>query len=162
MRLETETHHRPDGRAAPPPQRDSIAVLLKDLTYQSSKLVRQEVELAKAEMNEKAQRAARNGASIAIGGAVAYAGVLVLLAAASIGLAVLLAAAGLDLVLWASWLAPLIVGAIVAVIGYAMVQKGISTLKRESLVPTQTMDSLRETRQWAQHKAQTTTQEASA
>ncbi|MDQ3701733.1 MAG: phage holin family protein, partial [Chloroflexota bacterium] len=69
------------------------------------------------------------------------AGVLALLAAAVLGLA---AAAALDV-----WLAALIVGVVVAVIGYALVQRGLSALKRESLAPREAVESLKEDAQWA-------------
>ena len=77
---------------------------------------------------------------LAVGGLVAYAGVLALLAAGVLGLA----AAGLQ-----PWLAALLVGIVVAVIGYALVQRGLSALKRESLAPRQTVETLKEDAQWA-------------
>jgi hypothetical protein len=52
----------------------------------------------------------------------------------------------------AGWLAPLVIGAVVAVIGYVFVQKGLSTLKRESLVPGQTIQTVKETKEWVQEK----------
>ena len=113
--------------------------------------VRQEVDLAKTEMQEKAATMGRNSAFAGIGGAVAYAGLLAIIGAACVGLAVALAAMGLEESV-AAWLGPLIVGLIVAGIGYALLQKGINTIKNEGVVPHKTVDSLQETRQWMNAK----------
>jgi hypothetical protein len=48
----------------------------------------------------------------------------------------------------AIWLAPLIVGGIVILIGYVLTHKAIATLKNESLAPRQTIQSIRENTQW--------------
>ena len=36
--------------------------------------------------------------------------------------------------------------------GYAVAQKGLTALKHENLTPQQTMDSMKETAQWAKHQ----------
>jgi drug/metabolite transporter (DMT)-like permease len=82
---------------------------------------------------------------LAIGGAVAYAGFLVLLAT----VVIILGQLGLP---W--WLAALIVGLVVAGIGYFLVQKGLSELRSRNLAPQQTIDSVKEDVEWA--KKQTT------
>src|SRR5687767_11341854 len=69
---------------ASPPRDRSIADLLKELRDESSNLLRQEVALAKTEMAEKAADYGKNAASIATGGAVAYAGALLLLAGVTV------------------------------------------------------------------------------
>jgi xanthine/uracil permease len=96
----------------------------------------------------------RNVAYLAIGGLVLYAGLLALIAAACIGAAVLLGNV-MDSEI-ASWLGPLIVGAIVAIVGYVFVQKAISTFKHESLMPRKTMESLRENTEWVKDQIKTT------
>jgi len=129
----------------------SIGELIRGLANDTRDLLQGEVQLAKAEMSRKAAKYARNAGSIAAGGAVAFAGVITLCLAASAGLYVGLMAAGLDASI-ALWLAPLIVGIVVGVIGYALIQKGISTIKHESITPEKTTQSLRETTQWMQEK----------
>jgi hypothetical protein len=128
----------------------SIGELLKELRDDTTTLLRQEVALAKTEMSEKASRAGRNAAYIAAGGAVAYAGLIFLLLAATYALYLMLQAMGMET--HSLWVAPLIVGAIVGIIGYSLVQKGISTLRDESLVPEKTTQSLQEDKQWLQEK----------
>ncbi len=138
------------GDDAAAPRDRSIADLLKELRDESSSLLRQEVALAKTEMAEKVSEYGKNAASIAVGGGVAYAGVLLLLAGVTVALAMLLDRVGLDAHAW--WIAPLIVGGIVAAVGYSMINKGVSTLKRQSPVPEKTVQSLQEDKQWLANK----------
>jgi hypothetical protein len=120
-----------------------LGELFADLGREVSTLVRQEAALAKAELGQKASRVGSHVASLAAGGAVAYAGLLAIIAAI-IGM---LAEAGLD---W--WVSALIVGAIVGAIGGFLVMKGINALKSEDLTPRQTLESLKEDAQWAQRQ----------
>ena len=115
----------------------SVTGLVSDLWRQSTALLMDEVELAKAEMAEKTTHVAVSGGAIAIGGAVLFAGFIVLLLAAVNALARLLPP---DL---AGWLAPGIVGLVVIVIGFVMVSGGIKALEASKLAPRRTMDSLR-------------------
>jgi hypothetical protein len=121
----------------------SLGELLGDLARESGLLVRQEITLARAELTEKARLVSKDVAYLAMGGAVAYAGFLAIVAAIIIGLA----AAGLS---W--WLSALIVGVVVAGIGYMLVQKGLSALRNEDLGPRHTVASLREDAQWAKEQ----------
>ncbi|HEV2294352.1 MAG TPA: phage holin family protein [Tepidisphaeraceae bacterium] len=140
-----------DIAASGGPRERSITDLLKELRDESSALLRQEVALAKTEMAEKASAYGKNAASVATGATVAYAGALFILIAVTIGLGMILDRfTALDEHAW--WLAPLIVGGIVAIIGYAMIQKGVSTLKRQSPVPEKTIQSLQEDKQWLTNK----------
>ncbi|MEX0937222.1 MAG: phage holin family protein [Pirellulales bacterium] len=145
-----ETETRNDRYRAAGDSR-SLADLWRQLRNEMTALLRQEVALAKTETTEKVSRVARNGMYLAIGGLVAYAGVILLLVAATAGLYVGLVAAGLTNAT-SGWLAPLIIGVVVAVIGYALVQKALSTLRRESVVPERTVHSLQRDQQWAKEK----------
>ena len=122
----------------------SLSELFSELAQETSTLVRQEVALAKTEMSHKASRAGRHIGVLAAGGAVAYAGLLAILA----GVIVLL-----DNVmpLWAS---ALLVGVVVAVVGYLLARRAIDALKREDFAPRETVQTLKEDQQWA--KDQTT------
>jgi putative superfamily III holin-X len=128
----------------------SIVQLLRELTTATRTLLKQEVDLAKTEMTEKASRVGANLGSLAVGGAVAFLGALALLAAVVYGLTSIL---GKFMSLGvAVWLAPLIVGAILAGIGYSLVKKALETLKRESLAPEKTAQSLQENKEWLKEK----------
>jgi xanthine/uracil permease len=121
----------------------SLGELFGDLARDMGVLVRQEVGLAAAEMTHKATRLGRELAVLAVGGLVAYAGVLAIMAAIIIALA----AAGLP---W--WLAALLVGVVVLIIGVVLVQRGIGALKRADLAPRETMRTLKEDTQWAKEQ----------
>lgn len=154
--LETEAPVGRGGRLGGEPgfrvqEQRSVGDLFRDLLHETTLLFRQEVALAKTEMQEKTARLARNSAYAGVGGAVLYAGVLALVAAASLAVYHLLAALDVNERL-AFWLGPLIVGLIAAGVGYAMLQKGIDTIKKESVVPQKTVDSLQETQQWMKEK----------
>jgi hypothetical protein len=138
-----EEHYQHDGR--------TLADLLKELRDESIRLFRQEINLAKTEMSEKASLAGRNVAYLATGGAIAYAGLLLVLVAAAAGLYAAFVAAGLSHMI-SGWLAPLIVGGVVLAIGYGLVQKAISTLRSESLTPERTVESLRDDKNWIKEK----------
>lgn len=129
----------------------SLTMLIKELRDETITLMRQEVALAKTEMSEKGARVGRNVASLCAGGLVAYAGLIFLLLAATAGIYLGLIAADLAGAT-ALWVAPLIVGAVVLVIGYSLIQKGINTLKRERIVPERTADSLQRDKEWMKGK----------
>lgn len=135
---------------APTPDR-SVGDLFKQLRDETTTLFRQEVHLAKVETLEKARVYGRNGGVLATGGALAFAGLIVLLMGLSYLLSAGLVKAGLSLGT-AAWLGPVIVGVVVAIIGYIMIRKGINALKRESPVPERTLRSLQENQEWVKQK----------
>ncbi len=113
----------------------SLGELLGDLTQDITKLVRQELTLAKAEMSEKAGNIGKQLGLLAIGGALAYSGVLAIVAA----LVLILAMLGLPY-----WASALIVGVVVAAIGGLLVKKGLDAIRGQDLVPRQTLETLKE------------------
>jgi hypothetical protein len=129
----------------------TIGELLTELRDESSELLRQEVALAKAELGEAARQVGRNSVAIAKGGAIAYAGAIVLL----IGIGALagrgLAAAGVPEA-FALWLGFVLVGAVTAVIGWTLLARAKRALQPGNLVPRETLASLRENRRWASEK----------
>ena len=130
----------------------SLGELLKELSSESGELLRKEVELAKTEISEKASRVGTDMGAIALGGAMAFAGGLALLLAAVYGLTAIL-----DTFLplgVAVWLAPLIVGATLVLMGYGRIKAAAHDLKTISLAPRQTTQSLQENKQWLKAKIQ--------
>jgi len=123
----------------------SLGELFGDLTKETSTLVRQEVELAKVELTQKASEVGKDIGFLAIGGAVAYAGLLAILAA----IIILLATIGLP---W--WLAAALVGLVVAGIGYFLVQRGLTALRRTNMAPRQTIQTLKEDAEWIKEQRQ--------
>ncbi len=133
------------------PPSNSIPVLLRELRDETTTLLRQEVALAKTEMKENVSRVGGHAAHIAIGGFVAYAGIIVLLIGIGQLLGAVLTRAGMDAQV-AQWLAPALIGLVVALIGWAMLSKAKRALTHDDLAPRQTIDSLRDNKQWAQNK----------
>lgn len=128
-----------EGMMAPGKDERSLAELFAELSRETGQLVRKEVELATTEMTAKAKKAGADAAMIAAGGALLHAALLVLLAAFVIALAQL----GIT-----PWVSALIVGVLTAVVGYLLVNRGRASMRRTTLAPTQTMESLKETATW--------------
>jgi hypothetical protein len=132
-------------------QPNSIPTLLRELRDETTTLFRQEIALAKAEMKENTSHLVSHVIQIAVGGFVAYAGVIVLL----IGLGHLIAAwmvrGGFDPAI-AEWLAPSLVGLLVIIIGWAMLARAKSAMAHDDVVPRRTIESLRTNKEWAQSK----------
>jgi len=118
-------------------QSRSLVGLFSDLFRETSTLVHEEAQLAKAEISEKVSQLGTGVAAIAAGGAILFAGFIVLLFAAVNALAMFLPPEH------AAWLAPLIIGLIVMIAGYISLSKGRKEFKAESLKPSRTMESLR-------------------
>jgi drug/metabolite transporter (DMT)-like permease len=117
----------------------SLGDLLAELSRETSTLVRKEVELATTEMTAKARVAGAHGAVAAAGGALMHAGLLVILAALVIGLA----QAGMQ-----PWLAAILVAVVTVVVGYVLMNKGISGLRQTDVAPRQTIQTLKENAKW--------------
>jgi len=117
-----------------------IGDLVKQLADQTSTLVRQELDLAKAEMTEKG-RVAGKGAGL-LGGAA----LIGLLAAGAMTACLILA---LDLIV-ADWLAALIVTVVFAAVAAFLAMKGRDRIKRATPpVPQQTVETVKEDVEWA-------------
>lgn len=110
--------------------------LLRRLTDELTRLLRQELALATAEIARSMRVMLTAGASLAVGGAVLFTGLLAMLAAAVLGLATVLH----------PWLAALVIGVAVAVIGIILVSVGIRALDPSTLKPSRTAESLRKDR----------------
>ena len=124
----------------------SLGELFSELSQETTTLIRQEVNLAKTEMSQKASRVGKDVGLLAAGGAVAYAGLLAIVA----GVIALLA------LVIPLWLSALLVGLVVAVAGYFLVRKGLDALKQEDLAPRQTMETLKEDKEWAKDQTDRT------
>src|SRR5512142_1511562 len=90
-----------------------IGELFAELASKTGTLVQQELELARVELSEHASRLGGDAATLVAGGFVAYAGFLAVLAAIIAGLA--------NFMPW--WLAALVVGLVVIVVGYVLIQR---------------------------------------
>jgi tetrahydromethanopterin S-methyltransferase subunit G len=121
----------------------SLGELFADLSRETSTLVRKEVELAKTELTQRAARIGKDIGFMAIGGALAYAGLFFILATVAIVLITL----GVP-----PWLSVLLVGLVAIGAGYFLIQKGRSALKKDNLAPSQTIETLKEDAEWAKQQ----------
>ena len=113
-----------------------IGELFGQLSEDMTLLVRQEVQLARAELSEKLSRLTTNLVSVIAGGFVAYVGALALVAALILALN--------DLASISPWVSALIVGAVLAIAGYALLRRGIGELKRVDLATRRTVENIRD------------------
>ena len=125
-------------------QERSIAELFGQLTQDKTLLVRQEVQLARTEMSDKLSRFTNNLISVLAGGFVAYVGGLALVAALILAIR--------DLANISLAFSALIVGAILAIVGYVMLQRGLKELRRVDLAPRRTVETLKDDVQWAKEQ----------
>lgn len=102
------------------PESESLGYLVTKLTDDTSLLVRQEIELAKRDLRQALDAARTELLKAAVGGAVAYAGALALVA----GVILLL---GLIVPMW---LSALLIGGATATTGAVMLQRGKGGLEQ--------------------------------
>jgi hypothetical protein len=123
----------------------SIGELFSKLSNETSTLIRQEMELARAELTEKGKEAGKGAGLFGGAGAVGLLGAGALTA----GLILLL-----DLAI-AAWLAAIIVGLIYVAIAAVLGLKGRDRIQAATPpVPEQTVDTVKEDVEWAKTRAQ--------
>jgi hypothetical protein len=118
-----------------------IGELVKDLSSQTSTLVRKEIELARAELQQKGKVAGK-GAGMLAGAAVAGLLALGALTAALIAL--------LDKAM-ATWVAALIVMALWAIVALVLAKSGQKALQSATPPAPQTVETVKEDIQWAKN-----------
>ena len=138
-----QTHRQLERRPAPDAQRvdgerESFGELISDLATNSAALVRDEITLAKQEMTEKLNSFREGVITIAISSVILLVATFTLVAAAVIGLGYLIGP---------GWSA-LIIGGVLALIGGITAMVGLGQLKRTSLKPEQTIETLQEDKEW--------------
>ncbi|MFC8952901.1 phage holin family protein [Streptomyces sp. NPDC057101] len=119
----------------------SIGDLVGAIGSDLSQLVRDEIELAKAEIKQESTKA---GKAVGMLGGAGYAGHLVLLLGS---LTVIFALANVMDPAWAA----LIVTAVWAVVGAVLYVTGRKRLRGVHLKPEQTMEAVKEDARWARH-----------
>jgi hypothetical protein len=122
---------------------ESIPALLKDLSEQTQTLVRQELELAKAELTQKGKRA---GVGAGLLGGAGFFGVFAFAAFTTFAIALL--ALAFDEV----WPAALVVTVVYALVAAVLGLRGRSEIQHATPpTPQQTIETLKEDAQWARN-----------
>src|SRR4051794_20490826 len=127
-------------------QQESLATLFSDLSTQIGDLIRQQATLARVEISTKISRLEQRAVQVALGSGLAVAGALALVAAIVLGLIAL----GL-----APWASAGIVGIVLTGIGYLMAQRALARLNRDELAPQVTVQTTKESAEWAKHPTKT-------
>jgi Putative Actinobacterial Holin-X, holin superfamily III len=129
---------RSETAAGRPRSERSVATLLSDLANETGMLLRQEIALLKAELQEKFGRLGQGAGALAAGGMIAFSGWLALIASAVLGLSNVVE----------PWLAALIVGLVVVALGLGLLLFGRRRLGADALFPHRTLNSLRQDEAW--------------
>ena len=136
-----QTTNGGDSRSTDDPRDRPVGELLKDLSAQTSTLVRKELELAKAELQQQGKSAGK-GTGMLVGAAVAG-----LFAAGALSAALI---ALLDDSM-STWVASLIVMALWAIVALALATAGRNALQRATPPARQTVETVKEDIQWAKN-----------
>jgi len=120
----------------------SLLGLLRQLTREVQTLFTKELALAKVELNASLQATKTGIAAVAGGAIVLLCGVLMLLLSAVYGLSEVLP----------PWLAALIVGVVVIIIGLIMLKVGQQKFAPSQLTPERTLDSLQKDKEAVQRQ----------
>ena len=122
----------------------STGELVKQLTQQTSNLVRQEVDLAKAEMTEKGKKTGVGAGILGGSGIAALFGLAALTTAAIAALS-----EAIDL-----WAAALIVAAVYMAVAGVLALTGRNRLQEAApMAPEQTIETMKEDVEWARNQA---------
>jgi hypothetical protein len=118
----------------------SLPELLKQLSEQTTRLVHQELELAKAELQQKGKQAGMGASMFGGAGAIGLAALGALTACFILALNAVMPA----------WLAALLVAVVYGIIAYVLVKQGQTRIKQATPpVPEQTIETVKEDMEWA-------------
>ncbi|HYN16565.1 MAG TPA: phage holin family protein [Actinomycetes bacterium] len=118
----------------------SLGELLKQLSQETTQLVHQELELAKAEITQKGKQAGMGAGMFGGAGALGLAALGALTACFILALNAVMPA----------WLAALIVAVVYGIIAFVLVKQGQAKIKAAAPpVPEQTIETVKEDVEWA-------------
>jgi hypothetical protein len=139
MNENSQSHVRPvtDIQSAAGHQNHSLAGLVRQLTHDITSLFTKELALAKVEVSHSIQDAKAGAVSLVSGGSVLYAGFLFLLLAGVLALGQVVEL----------WMASLIIGGAVTVVGMIMVASGKKKMKASSFKPEHTLAAMEKDKQ---------------
>ena len=123
----------------------SLSSLVAQLTDDARHLVRQELEIAKADAAATAKTLAISGGFVAVGAVLLLVGVVVLTVFLILGLGALLGER--------YWLSTLIIGGLSTLAGLTALFRGRRGLRGDSLKPEVALQTLRASKDWARAEA---------
>jgi hypothetical protein len=117
-----------------------LGELLKQLSEETTRLVHQELELAKAELAQKGRQAGTGAGMFGGAGAIGLAALGALTACFILALNAVMPA----------WLAALLVAVVYGIVAFVLVKQGQAKLRQATPpVPTQTIETVKEDVEWA-------------
>ena len=129
-----------------PQETRSFAALFRDLAVASAELLRGELRLVRMEAGEIGTRVARGAAQVALGA------VLVLLGTLALATGVVLLVGDQWLPNDRYWLAALFILVITGALAAWLARKGASQLHQSQLAPEQTIETLKEDKEWLKQR----------
>jgi uncharacterized membrane protein YqjE len=120
----------------------SVPEVLQDIVGNIEEIIRSEFRLAKAEVREEASKAAPPLKMIVIGAGIGFYALGFLLFTLVMGLATVVA----------TWLAALIVGAVLGLIALVLITTASKRFKQVNAVPERTIETMKENVQWAKNQ----------
>lgn len=117
----------------------SIPEVLNDILGNMEMIMRSEFRLAKSELKEEADRAAKPAITFSVGMAFGFYALGAFLLAAVYGLALIMS----------TWMAALLVGTVLSLVGIALISSGRKQLKYLRAIPDKTIQTLEDNVQWA-------------
>ena len=121
-------------------QTESLGGLIRGILMDLRTLIREELALARVEINQQATRARAAAMSFGIAAGALLLGGIFLLIALAIGIA--------DVFHWPIWSGFLAVAALLAIVGYVTLSSGRRQLRTVHAVPEETMTTLKENSEW--------------
>ena len=138
-RLDVEVDGRSNGAETP------VGDLLKRLGQDTSTLVKQEITLAKLEMRESIKSLAQDAGKLGAAAGLGLFGAFAFLAFVIVGLGDLINN---------YWLSALIVAVLLLGAAAVLAKGAMNHMKKNSLAPQETVQTLKEDQRWAQREAQ--------
>jgi len=120
----------------------SVPEVLQDIVGNIQEIIRSEFRLAKAEFKQEASKAAPPVKVIVAGAVIGFYALGFLLFTAVMGLATMMA----------TWLAALIVGAVLGIVALTLITTASKRLKHVNAVPERTIETMKENVQWAKNQ----------
>ena len=118
----------------------SMGEVLKDIITNVQEMIRSEIRLARVEMKDEMEHATAAGKLIGIGAGLALLGAAFMLVTVTLLLALFMPA----------WVATLIVGAVLGISGFVMLQKGRAQFKVPR--PNRTIENVKENVEWMKNQ----------
>lgn len=123
-------------------ERRSTSEIVQDIVNNLRDIVRSELQLAKTEVGQKGKRIGKAAGMLAAGGAIAAVAALLIVATCTAALATVMPV----------WVACLIMAVLLGAIGGGMLMAGRRRLRQTSVVPVQTISSLKEDVEWLKRR----------